>query len=140
MNIPEPNTQPRGRGPKNPYFFGRDTIIENLHRQIKPEPPGTQQKMKVCVLHGLGGTGKTQIATEYTYRHGTSYKYIFWVRAEVQAEAERSFTSIASQLSDGLEDQRNQQRSIEVARARLKTSSVFCPNTFSMCVSLTDSR
>ncbi|KAF2972232.1 hypothetical protein GQX73_g1280 [Xylaria multiplex] len=46
-----------------------------------------------CVIHGIGGVGKTQVALEYTYRHREDYSYIFWVRAESSVELSTSFAS-----------------------------------------------
>lgn len=117
--------EPPGRRPQNPYFFGREKIIQDLHQHIKPDLGSPLQKTKVCVLHGLGGTGKTQIATQYTYLFESCYKYVFWVRAEEPAEAARGFSAIATQLSDETESQNNQQGSIELARTRLKSLSRF---------------
>lgn len=120
--------EPRGRGPQNPHFFGREKIIQDLHQYIKPDFDSPQQKTKVCVLHGLGGTGKTQIATQYTYLFESYYEHIFWVRAEEPAEAARGFSSIVTQLTQlggETEGRYNQQRSIEHARARLKSLSRF---------------
>ncbi|MGH2509883.1 MAG: helix-turn-helix domain-containing protein, partial [Ktedonobacteraceae bacterium] len=48
--------------PRNPFFTGRDEILEALHSQL-----GDQQVVALTqslALSGLGGVGKTQIALE----------------------------------------------------------------------------
>jgi hypothetical protein len=79
------------------------------------------------VLHGLGGTGKTQIAVQYTYIHQKTYRFIFWIRAEEPAETARGFGAIARQLpsfdDEEVPNWSNQQQNIQVAHAKLcKTS------------------
>ena len=54
-----------------------------------------------CVIHGIGGVGKTQVALEYTYRYREYYAYIFWVRAETGVELSTSFASFARSLMPG---------------------------------------
>src|SRR6266852_9219511 len=66
--------------PRNPYFTGREEILEALHTQL-----GVNQAVALTqssALHGLGGVGKTQIALEYVYRHALNYSAVFWIGAE----------------------------------------------------------
>jgi hypothetical protein len=59
-----------------------------------------------------GGAAKTQIANEYTYQYGKDYKHIFWIQGEEPAEMAHAFSSIATELSDGIESQPGKQLSI----------------------------
>jgi tetratricopeptide (TPR) repeat protein len=58
--------------PKNPNFTGRTTILEDIHQTLN-------SSSKVYVISGTGGMGKTQIATEYLYKHENKYKYKWWL-------------------------------------------------------------
>ena len=50
----------------SPIFTGRDDIAEELHKScLPPEPSYTQKQQKRYVLHGLGGSGKTQICLRF---------------------------------------------------------------------------
>ncbi|CUS09501.1 unnamed protein product, partial [Tuber aestivum] len=59
---------------RNSKFTGREDLIESLRRFS--EPTGHNR----IALHGLGGSGKTQIALEYLYRRASESDCdVFWV-------------------------------------------------------------
>jgi tetratricopeptide (TPR) repeat protein len=73
---------------KNPYFTGREQILDDIHRQFQS---GRVVSLRQTVA-GLGGVGKTQIAIEYAYRYAGDYDDIWWVNAESgPQEAYRAF-------------------------------------------------
>src|SRR5258708_14125992 len=78
---------------RNPLFTGRDEILERLHRRLTGI-----RKAAVLAITGLGGIGKTQVALEYGYRYRTSYKGIFWVKADTSEVLTAEFTNIANVL------------------------------------------
>lgn len=82
--------------PRNPYFTGREEILEMVHAQL-----GTDRAVALThssALHGLGGVGKTQIALEYAYRHALSYHAIFWIGAETAEQIVASLLRVAETL------------------------------------------
>ena len=48
---------------------------------------GLKQQRKVAAIVGLGGQGKTQIASEFAYRNESKYEAVLWVNAESFANA-----------------------------------------------------
>jgi tetratricopeptide repeat protein/NB-ARC domain-containing protein len=64
---------------RNSHFTGRvaelDALHANLVREDRPHPPAQ-------LISGMGGVGKTEIATEYVHRHRDKYEIIWWIRAE----------------------------------------------------------
>jgi tetratricopeptide (TPR) repeat protein len=64
---------------RNTHFTGRVAELEalraNLVRADRPHPPAQ-------LISGMGGVGKTEIATEYIHRHRDKYEIIWWIRAE----------------------------------------------------------
>src|SRR5579885_691519 len=82
--------------PRNPYFTGREAILEALHAQL-----GVEQAVAITqssALHGLGGVGKTQIALEYAYRHALEYSAVFWIGAETEEQIIASLLRVAETL------------------------------------------
>ena len=49
-------------------------------------------------LHGMGGIGKTQIATEYIYRHLTGYDVIWWIAGSRPTQVRASFVAEVKDL------------------------------------------
>src|SRR5690348_16904292 len=66
--------------PRNPFFTGREAILEELHAHLKVDKAATL--VQAYALQGLGGVGKTQTALEYAYRHALEYNAVFWIEAE----------------------------------------------------------
>ena len=94
---PLPSGEPNPFGvpyPRNPYFTGRQSVLEHLHQQLTQTP--------IAVINGLGGIGKTQTAVEYAYRYvydHPTYDTVFWVKADTEANLITSFANLADQLA-----------------------------------------
>lgn len=57
----------------SPQFTGRDDILERLKNYFfPPNPPDSDQRL-VFVLHGMGGSGKTQISLEFIRKYSSRY-------------------------------------------------------------------
>src|SRR5579859_6526611 len=94
--------------PRNPYFTGREEVLETLHTQL-----GVEQAVALTqssALHGLGGVGKTQIALEYAYRHALEYRAVFWIGAETEEQIVSSLLRIAEVLQLPGREDKGQQR------------------------------
>ena len=121
---------------KNYAFTGRDMELDSLRRKLLPDSQSdSQTNVQVsgnpicCVLHGIGGSGKTQTALEYTYRFREDYDAMFWLSAERDPELAASFALIALKLGlvedDGKADaggKHNQVKAIQEARSWLQHS------------------
>lgn len=82
--------------PRNPFFTGREEILETLHVQLAVDHASARTRS--CALYGLGGVGKTQIALEYAYRRALEYRAVFWIKAEESETIRSSFLRIAEML------------------------------------------
>ncbi len=51
-----------------------------------------------CMLHGMAGIGKTEIALEYSYRNRDKYECIFWVSAENYWQLEKTDSAIRTRV------------------------------------------
>jgi len=64
---------------RKPNFTGRAAELDQLRFNLfGGRPPHVQ------VISGMGGVGKTEIATEYIHRNIDKYEIIWWIRAEHQ--------------------------------------------------------
>ena len=54
--------------------------------------------MSVSVLYGLGGMGKTEIATEFVYRNMDKFTSVFWIHAADIETIKKGFVDIARRL------------------------------------------
>src|SRR5581483_2527584 len=107
--------------PRNPFFTGREAILEALHTQL-----GVDQAVALTqssALHGLGGVGKTQIALEYAYHHALEYSAVFWVGAETEEQVVSSLLRIAETLQLPERDEKDQQHVVAAVQRWLSTHS-----------------
>ncbi|MFA1537867.1 helix-turn-helix domain-containing protein [Actinomadura monticuli] len=101
----EPRPPRRGAGPLAPRPFEGPVPERNRHFT---ERAGMLERLtagfsacRVQVLHGLLGTGKTQLAAEYARRPASGYELVVWVPAGEPSHASSSMAALAPRL--GLE-------------------------------------
>lgn len=81
--IPEPGPLPAGsRMPlsRNPLFVGRQEDLRALARQFKAGQTSAIGQVETAAATGLGGIGKTQLASEFVQRYGRFFAGgVFWM-------------------------------------------------------------
>jgi len=105
--------------PRNPFFAGREEILEALHTQLGVDH--TVVLTQSSALHGLCGVGKTQIALEYAYRHALEYSAIFWIGAETDEQVIASLLHMAETLQLPEREDNDQQRVVAAVQRWLST-------------------
>lgn len=79
---------------RNERFYGRLKELEYLQENLTP----SAKSQRLCVIHGIGGQGKTQLALEFAYRSQMVYSHIFWIRAQDGLNLEKSFEGAFDRL------------------------------------------
>ncbi len=87
---------------RNNKFIGREYELIQIRNQLNNQKIGAAI---LCEIVGLGGIGKTQLATEFAYSafEKRYYKAIFWVMAETANTMLSSYKKFANYLQLGNE-------------------------------------
>jgi len=80
---------------RNPRFTGREELLAAVKRNL-----GRKGKaLKIAVLYGLGGVGKTQIALQYLHDRQKDYSLVWWLRAEKPSTLALDYAKLAGTCS-----------------------------------------
>lgn len=78
---------------RKPNFTGRAAELAQLSDNLfSRQPPNVQ------VISGMGGIGKTELATEYIHRNIDTYEIIWWIRAEHQDRVRDALVKLGQRL------------------------------------------
>jgi hypothetical protein len=102
--------------PRNVKFTGRNDVLQSLHSNFEPSlaPELRDRKATSCLVHAVGGMGKTETALEYTYKYRHSYSYIFWLRAESKQILLESFMDVVYMLELMKDDSLSQNMKLRI--------------------------
>ncbi|MCJ1348337.1 hypothetical protein MMC31_006568, partial [Peltigera leucophlebia] len=78
-------------------FVGRNTEITRLAQLLISSSTNNMQR-KVCLLHGIGGVGKSQLAAEFARKHQENFSAIFWIAGSSKEKLRRSIAALAQRL------------------------------------------
>jgi hypothetical protein len=81
--------------PRPAFLAGREDLLADLHAQLSAEDATAPRPLVLC---GLGGAGKTSIATEYAHRHLAGLAVAWQLQAEEPAALAAGFGDLAAQL------------------------------------------
>ncbi len=80
--------------PRNANFTGRGKMLADLRQTLTGKSPAH----RVQIISGLGGVGKTQLVTEYAYKHRWDYGIIWWISADDPATLALTYAKLARRL------------------------------------------
>ena len=78
-------------------FVGRETEITTLAQLIIFSSTNSMHR-KVCLLHGIGGVGKSQLAAEFARKHQKDFSATFWIASSTKEKLRESFAALAERL------------------------------------------
>lgn len=124
---------------RNLNFYGREEYMASLHEKFSPgnaaelaNEEDLKQSPTFCVVHGLPGVGKTQIALEYAHRFEADYDALFWLPSEQESELNKNFKAIVRRLKKSdpdfekeFGDEDSQVEPLEIAREWLQYTSRY---------------
>jgi len=77
----------------NPNFTGRAAELDRLRENLFSRRPP-----RVQVISGMGGIGKTELATQFIHRNIDTYEIIWWIRAEHQDRVRDALVKLGQRL------------------------------------------
>ena len=81
---------------RNKWFVGRENELESLEKCLSLDEIG---RLNMCALCGLGGCGKTALATHLSWKRKTKYEGgVFWFSLEDDKKFENSVAELALRL------------------------------------------
>jgi hypothetical protein len=112
----------------NGFFTGRDNELVYLGQKLAA---GIQQQ-NACVIHSMGGVGKTQLALTFCFLNRQSFHWIFWLSAENLVELAQKFAGIGKRLTESKNRSsppsvHTQAQYIQMAKQNLETTSKVPP-------------
>ena len=108
--------------PRNGDFTGREDLLDALDRRLR------QQQVTAVLpqaLHGMGGVGKSQIATEYAYRHRADFDVVWFIPAEQPSQILRALIDLGTKL--GLEMSEDANTAVRTVQQALQAGHPY-PN------------
>lgn len=78
-------------------FVGRNAEITRLAQLMIPSATDKIRR-KVCLIHGIGGVGKTQLAVEFVRQYQEQFSAIFWIAGSTKQKLRRSIADLARRL------------------------------------------
>jgi tetratricopeptide (TPR) repeat protein len=103
---------------RNPNFLGRDVILNQLHETLT-----SGHAAALTAIHGMGGIGKTQVAVEYAFRHGSDYDFVWWIRSEEPATLAGDYAALATPLNLPQKDAKEQPLIIAAVKEYLRQNT-----------------
>ncbi|MPY56895.1 FxSxx-COOH system tetratricopeptide repeat protein [Streptomyces spongiae] len=101
---------------RNAAFTGRTELLETLRLRLAATGTAT-------LLHGMGGVGKTQLATEYAHRYRGNYDVVWWIEAEFGDLALRQYSELAPHL--GIEERDSISATADAVRDGLRRGTKY---------------
>ncbi|WP_433215752.1 FxSxx-COOH system tetratricopeptide repeat protein [Dactylosporangium sp. CS-047395] len=105
--------------PRNSGFVGRDAVLDEIGRRLESGLVALLPDAR----HSLGGTGKTQLALEYSHRYAGEYDLVWWVPAEQVAPMRVALAGLARALK--VRESNDLNRTLQALRETLERGSQY---------------
>lgn len=96
---------------RNPNFVGRDALLDQIQKTLT-----SKNAAALTAIHGMGGVGKTQLASEYAYDHAGDYQVVWWIKSEEPAALKSDYAALAEALDLPQKQERDQKVIVAAVR------------------------
>lgn len=95
-------------------FVGRDTEITRLAQLVIFST--NHMHRKLCLLHGICGAGKSQLAVEFSRKYQENFSAIFWIVGSTKEKVRSSIAALAQRLAQHQISERSRSLSKDTAK------------------------
>lgn len=99
----------------NRFFTGRTGLMQRVAEALGPPPRQPGAPLHTCVLHGLGGVGKTRLALEHAWAHTTEHSALLFADASEPGALERTLASFTAPAVLNLPEHAATEQSVRLA-------------------------
>lgn len=106
---------------RNPFFTGQEetlTAIQQIFHASRNEALA-----RTCIITGLGGMGKTQVALEYAFRYRHHYQAVLWARGDTYEMLTEDAAALVRILQIPEEEQRIRANDVRAVQYWLRDRS-----------------
>jgi tetratricopeptide (TPR) repeat protein/transcriptional regulator with XRE-family HTH domain len=104
-----------GVPPRYRNFIGRDDELAQLHSILTEGRPAAITQQNRAAVQGMGGVGKTALATEYAHGYRSHYVGVWWCSAETNISLFSSLSRLAIELGVVGEAEANVEKAAKAA-------------------------
>ncbi|WP_342685884.1 toll/interleukin-1 receptor domain-containing protein [Methanoculleus sp. UBA291] len=130
---PFPGTKPTSKRPRFPgtlpetwnvpflrnnNFTGRIGVFQAIEASLDSQIPSS----RIHSIHGLSGTGKTQVLVEYAYRFSAKYDLVWWIKSESPETVLTNYLDLAEKIGLDIFDIKEPKEKIGAIRRWLETN------------------
>jgi tetratricopeptide (TPR) repeat protein len=103
--------------PPDLNFTGRDRLVSELHQLLSDSE--SLPAVRIAAIHGLGGIGKTLLASEYAHLHSGAFRGVWWAPAQERSVLVASLAALAARFDERLANEPNLERAARTGLAHL---------------------
>ena len=107
---------------RNVQFVRRGIELQAIHDFLWSDVYSKTNNLTWCILHGMGGVGKTETALEYAHANQSRFTKICWIRAETGSKRIYSYCKLAKRLGLMAEEKIGSEADVEKVREWLEST------------------
>lgn len=121
---------------ENPYFIGREDVLDDIENILE------KSFVKIAVITGAQGFGKTQTVKKYVYQNFAKYDIVWWFRANqyLQPQFEKFALDIAPYLKIDPQSLKNigPENLVRLIKEKIRQLNLKCLIVFDDAASYSD--